>query len=160
MAFGADGSLFYANPNELGRIDLGSGEVQRSPVEVSAPHALAVAADGRLLVSDSGNNRIIAVEPTTWAVTTIAGGLRSPLGMALEADGDPLVVEYGAGRLTRVRLQGSTETVASGLRKPYALAVVADGVYVVEAGELRTPSGTLKHVLPDGTVRAVALHLG
>ena len=45
-------------------------------------------------------------------LTTIASGLRFPEGPVAMPDGSVILVEIAAGRVTRIRADGSTETVA------------------------------------------------
>jgi glucose/arabinose dehydrogenase len=111
-------------------------------------------------VSDSGNNRILRIDLGFETATTVAAGLRTPLGMVVEPSGAILVAEYAAGTLTRVAPDGTQTTVASGFDKPYSLARAPDGtVYVVEAGELGSPSGRLARVSPSGAVSRIKLEV-
>jgi hypothetical protein len=53
---------------------------------------------------------------------------------------------------------GRTSVVAVGLVKPYALDRAADGtVWVVESGDLRTPTGRIARVGADGAVTRLRL---
>lgn len=60
--------------------------------------------------------------------TTVATGLRFPEGPVAMADGSVILVEIEAGRITRVRPDGSKETVASPGGGPNGLAIGPDGV--------------------------------
>jgi hypothetical protein len=99
IAPGRSGELFYANEAEVGRVDAGHASVLTTDVDV--PHGLFVAADGGLLVSDSGRNRLIRVDPATGAVRVLATGLEQGLGAIDDGDDGALVVEFGPGRLTQ-----------------------------------------------------------
>jgi DNA-binding transcriptional LysR family regulator len=156
LAVAANGDLFYANRfGELGRIGA-DGRVRRYDVELSIPHGLGVAPDGSLIVSDTGNRRIFALDSQTGRVRVIARGLGAPLGLVVEPSGSILVLEYDTGRLLRVRRNGTRSTVAKGLVKPYALARARNGaVYVVEAGDLDRPSGRIRRVVPGGAISGV-----
>lgn len=59
--------------------------------------------------------------------TAVASGLRFPEGPVACADGSILLVEIAAGRITRVRPDGSTETVAEPGGGPNGLAMGPDG---------------------------------
>lgn len=59
--------------------------------------------------------------------TTVAGGLRFPEGPVAMADGSVVLVEIAAGRITRVRPDGSTETIAEPGGGPNGLAIGPDG---------------------------------
>jgi sugar lactone lactonase YvrE len=153
-----DGEIFYGHLSELGRIPPGARTGQRLPVEVDAPHGLAFAADGDLVVSDTGNDRLLRVDLPSTHVSVVAAGLRTPVGMIAESGSAFLVLEFDAGALTRVDESGRTTTVATGFDKPYALARAPDGtVYVVQVGELFPPTGRIRRVAPDGTVSTVTL---
>ena len=68
-------------------------------------HPLGVTAlpDGSIAISDTYNGAIRRYDPATDQVSTLITGLREPSDAVL-ADGDLLVVESAAHRLTRVRL--------------------------------------------------------
>ncbi|MBS2963261.1 NHL domain-containing thioredoxin family protein [Actinocrinis puniceicyclus] len=68
-------------------------------------HPLGVTAlpDGSIAISDTYNGAIRRFDPATDQVSTLITGLREPSDAVL-ADGDLLVVESAAHRLTRVRL--------------------------------------------------------
>lgn len=85
----------------------------------------------------------------TW--TTIATGLRFPEGPVAMPDGSVILVEIAAGRVTRVKPDGTTETVAEPGGGPNGLAMGPDGkLYCcnnggftyVEANGLLMPHGT------------------
>lgn len=156
IAVAANGDVFYANRlGELGRI-VADGRIRRYDLELSIPHGLGFAPDGRLIISDTGNRRILALDPESGRVRTVARALRAPLGLAVERSGSILVLEYDTGRLIRVRRNGTKSAVAKGFVKPYALARARDGtVYVVQAGDLDRPSGTIRRVTRDGRVHGV-----
>lgn len=58
---------------------------------------------------------------------TVAAGLRFPEGPVALPDGSVILVEIAAGRITRVRPDGSTETVAEPGGGPNGLAMGPDG---------------------------------
>ncbi|WP_375404427.1 SMP-30/gluconolactonase/LRE family protein [uncultured Sphingomonas sp.] len=78
---------------------------------------------------------------------TVASGLRFPEGPVATPDGSVILVEIEAGRITRVRPDGSTETVAEPGGGPNGLAVGPDGkFYCCNNGGfdyLEHPSGLL-----------------
>jgi len=76
---------------------------------------------------------IRSVEPANLRV--VATGLRFPEGPVAMADGSVVLVEIAAGRITRVRPDGSTETVAEPGGGPNGAAVGPDGaLYVTNNG--------------------------
>jgi sugar lactone lactonase YvrE len=152
-----NGDLLLAHISWVGRLRAGSTTPDEFPVQVNAPHGMALAPDGGLLLTDTGNHRIIHIDVATMRATVIASGEWTPLGLALEPSGTLLVVDFDAGTLVRVDASGARSTVASRLRRPYALARARDGtVYVAESGELSRPSGSLKRVR-DGVVTPIRL---
>jgi virginiamycin B lyase len=155
------GEIYYGHLAEIGRIT-GTGVVERLPVEVNAPHGVAFAADGDLIVSDTGNDRILRVDLPSGHASVLASELRTPLGLIAEPGATTfLVLEFDARALTRLDESGRTTTVATGFDKPYALTRAADGtVYVIQVGELSGPSGRIRRVAPDGSVSTVRLVRG
>lgn len=82
--------------------------------------------------------------------TTVATGLRFPEGPVAMPDGSVILVEIAAGRITRVKPDGSTETVAEPGGGPNGLAMGPDGklyccnnggFHYVERGGLLIPHG-------------------
>jgi sugar lactone lactonase YvrE len=149
IAAAANGDLYLAEQTRVGRIGRGGG-VETLSTAVAAPHGLVLRRDGSLVVSDSGNGRLLRIDPATRETAVVASGLKSPLGAIEAADGHLLVVEYDSGRLLRI---GDGRVVAQSLRKPYALTQSADGsIYVVESGDDGRPSGGIARVADDGSV--------
>lgn len=69
------------------------------------------------------------------AIREIASGLAFPEGPVALDDGSVLVVEVAAGRITRIRADGSKQTIASPGGGPNGLAVGPDGaLYVCNNG--------------------------
>jgi len=65
----------------------------------------------------------------------LATGLRFPEGPVAMDDGSVIVVEMGAGRITRIKPDGKTQTVASPGGGPNGLAIGPDGaLYVCNNG--------------------------
>jgi streptogramin lyase len=158
IAFASNGDLYYAHFTELGRIRAGSGTADLLPVEVNFPHGLGVAEDGSLIVSDTGNNRLIRVDPRNGRVAVVSAGLSTPMGMALEPSGAALVLEFATHRLLRIEMSGTITALAAGLPSPYALARARDGaVYVVETGSVSRATGTLDRVKLDGSLDHIRL---
>jgi hypothetical protein len=79
-----------------------------------APTGIALG-DGVLFVSDTALGLVRVVDPATGVPLGVIDGLDEPEGLYAEADGSLLVVEAGAGRLTRTHPDGARETLADGL---------------------------------------------
>jgi hypothetical protein len=153
IAAAPNGDLYFADQARIGRIGRGEG-IETLSTGVSAPHALVLRRDGSLVVSDSGNGRLLRIDLATRATTIVASGLQDPLGAIETEDGQLLVVE-DSGRLLRI---GDRAALTQFLRRPYALTQAADGsVYVVESGDNVRASGGIARVVGDGSVMRLRL---
>lgn len=182
LALAADGSIYVADTGnhtirkispqgdvvtlagkagEFGMID-GDGPAAR----FSSPSAIALTADGSLLVADTGNHSIRRVT-RDGAVTTLAGtsGLpgfadgaqqnakfSSPSALAVSADGTSYVADTDNCLIRKISTTGQVETVAgtlygydhvdgvgttAGISYPTGLALDAMGnLYVADAGSV------------------------
>jgi streptogramin lyase len=116
--------------------------------ELVEPFAIALEADGQILVADRDTvpgGAVIRVDPATGARSMVSGGFVAPAGLALEADGDILVVDTYAGSVpggavfrvdpvTGARtLVSSNSSPAGGpsFLEPLAIAREADGSILV-----------------------------
>jgi len=136
LAFAADGTLYVTTDknttsNEQGpmtgtiwRVDNGVATVVAQ--NIGRPRGIAVLPDGRLAISDYQHHVIRLVNPTTGAVTPLAGTwdakgfidgagaaarFSAPYGMAI-LDGKLVVADSENHRLRLVALDGSVETLA------------------------------------------------
>ncbi len=101
--------------------------------------------------------------------TTIASGLRFPEGPVAMPDGSVILVEIEAGRITRVRPDGSKETVATPGGGPNGLAMGPDGKlyccnnggfnYVEHPNGLLIPHGQADHY-SGGRIERIDIHTG
>lgn len=137
------------------------------------PSGLAVAPDGTIYFTDTGNHRVRFLR--NGQVGTLAGGdtpadeaglstggladgpgatarFRYPTGLARAADGSLLVVDTGNRKLRRVTAQGVTSTVAdlaaAGAQAPFGLALAGGTVYVTDPGSARVFTVTGAAVAP------------
>jgi sugar lactone lactonase YvrE len=177
LAFDAKGTLYVADTgnnairraNADGTVEtwLGaSGEAgfaDGSPAEArfSAPRALVAAKDGTLYVADTGNKRIRKIAPD-GTVSTLAGGgtgsepadgvgeeavFGEPSGLALDGDGNVLVIDAGA--LREVAPDGTVKTLVAAKAGLVAAVVGPDGQLALLA-----KTGIFK--LQDGKAVAIA----
>jgi trimeric autotransporter adhesin len=122
------------------------------------PARVALDVQGNLFIADSANHRIRRVDASTGIITTVAGngttgvggdggqainaGLREPLGVAVDAQGN-LAISHGAfdnRRLRRVNAAtGVISTVAGLTRTLGPVAVDAAGHLFVAEGDQRMP---------------------
>ena len=126
---------------------------------LSNPSGVAVAPDGTIYFTDTGNHRVRFLK--AGQVGTLAGGdtpadetglptggfadgpgvaarFRYPTGLCRAADGSLLVVDTGNLKLRRVTPQGVTTTVAdlatAGAKAPFGLVLAGSTVYVTDPG--------------------------
>lgn len=147
LAFDRSGNLYVADTdnNRIRRVRAGTGVIETvagtgewgfsgdggpaRSATFAVPTALALDADGNLLVCDVENNRVRKVDLGTFVVTTVAGNgaasstgdggpaasasLHTPAALAVAASGDLYVAEGGGNRVRRVaRATGVISTVA------------------------------------------------
>lgn len=155
VTVGANGDVYYATATRIFRLAGGAGpplSVGGAGVQIAAPHGLAIAADGALLVADTGNNRILRIAPN--GVVTGLAEIATPHGMDVAADGTIYVVEADRRRIVHLTSSGGRiGFVGPPFDLPYDVEVADDGVvYVLEAG----PVGRLRRIAPNGTVTTVS----
>jgi streptogramin lyase len=146
IAVGPDGSIAYTTGTEaLER----SGDVTRTLVSnLGNPHGIAVTGDGRVLVSDTGHDRVLRIDPQTGATTTLIR-IAGPRGIAVARDGSLYLVEAGAKRVGHYSAAGARlGSVGPVFGDPYDVDTAANGtVYVVDTAA----AGTIVRVAPNGS---------
>lgn len=139
-------------------------------------HPLGVTAlpDGSIAISDTYNGAVRRYNPTDGQVSTLIAGLKEPSDALVTADGDLLVVESAAHRLTFVKLpEEALSVAATAYRTRRPATEVAPGVLELEVvfepppgekmDERYGPSTYVKisaspaELLPDGPVAGVEL---
>ncbi len=150
-----------------------------SPLVLSDPFGVAVAADGSIYFTDAGEyNRIQKITPD-GNVTSIAGGVEgfgdgvadkalfnSPSGLAIAPDGNLIIADTANNRIRRLTPTGQASTVAGDgtagyidgpankaqFNAPIGVAVDARGnIYVADSYNDR-----IRLITPDGQVSTVA----
>lgn len=128
--------------------------VERKVLEAHADLAAPISAlryDGRIVVAEHGNNRVIALATDESEETEVlASGIPAPTGLAIR-NGDLFVTDRERGELLRVASAGSAldpaEVIASNLTSPEGVAATANGFVVVEGD-----SGRVVAIGMDGKV--------
>ncbi len=173
VAAAPDGSVVVADTfsNTVRRVDAdgtvttlaggpyGQGDLQVGEVTFRRPEAVVVGLDGTVYVADTGNDRVVSIDPSGQA-RTVAGrrslglppapapDLRWPTSLALAGAGTLYITDAASNVVRRVS-RGGTSTVFARepAWRPVALSLFADGrVLVAEAqwapgrttGRLRT----------------------
>ncbi len=140
-AFAPDGSLWVADGYGNARVHrfaadgslaLSFGELGEGPGQFRCPHAVAVAADGRVVVADRDNDRV-QVFTATGEVLAIWGGFARPMAVAIGPDGWVYVTDQ-VPSLHRIALDGTSRSRARPARNlPHGLAIAGDGtIYLAE----------------------------
>jgi sugar lactone lactonase YvrE len=150
VALGPNGDLYYSTETRVFRLAGGTGTPiriagtgvlgfggdggQGTSAQVSAPHGLAIAADGALLVSDTGNDRIRRIDPATGVITSLAE-VGIPDGIDVASDGTVYVADARESRIRHLSASGAMLGFAGPrFNTPFDVEVSADSVYVLETG--------------------------
>jgi RHS repeat-associated protein len=176
VAVGADGSVFIADtvnsrirrvaPDGVittlagtGDADFGGDNGPAVMAMLSLPQGVAVAADGSVMIADSGNNRVRRVLSNGTIVTVAgtgssgSGGDGGPAtladlsaqGVAMRPDGSLLIADVDNARIRRVAPDGIISTLAGN-----GVADFGGDRGFAGAASLQQPSGLT--VAPDGSV--------
>ncbi len=145
-----NGDVYYATETRVFRLAGGTGTPVRiagtgvqgsggdggpaTSAQVWAPHGLALAADGALLVSDTGNDRIRRIDLATGLISSIAE-VGIPDGLEVASDGTIYVADARESRIRHLSATGAMlGFVGPKFNTPFDVAVSADSVYVLETG--------------------------
>jgi len=165
-ALSPDGTLIYVTDMRNSRIQV-LDAMTLAPIgsfgegELSYPHDAEFDGTGRLLVADTGNDRIAIYEVKGAKASRIAEltGLAGPEGVAVMQDGRVIVSNTRAGTLAIFRDSRLERTIgrpgaADGeFSNPHDVEAAQDGsVYVVDSGNDRVQrlDAHLKHVATFG----------
>ncbi len=99
--------------------------------------ATNVAANDNVMVfTDVARSRVFSFDRQANSITHTWAGLDDPYGVVLLGDGDPLVAEFGTGKVVRLSqdTEQSREVVADGLGGPVGMVLLDEQtLYVTEA---------------------------
>jgi streptogramin lyase len=169
IAVAPNGDLYYATATQIFRLPGGTGPSVHIAgtgaeggggdggpaldAQFSSPHGLAVAADGTLLVSDRGNDRVRRIDPTTGMIASFAQ-VGEPYGIDVARDGTVYVIDGKLKQVVRVSPFGaSLGPLGPAFAVPYDVEVADGGAaYLLEAG----PVGHVRRIAPNGTVTTVS----
>ncbi|MFL6013975.1 MAG: NHL repeat-containing protein [Gaiellaceae bacterium] len=148
VAVAPNGGVFYTTTAQV--VEVGGGVIASG---LSAPHGVAVAADSAVLVCDTGNGRVLRIDPQTQAATALIR-TGEPRGIDVAGDGSLYVVEAVRKRIGHYTATGThLGDVGPVFNDPYDVEVGAGGtVFVLETAE----SGTIRRVAPDGSVSTLS----
>jgi hypothetical protein len=151
LAVAPNGDVFYVAGARLFRVRAG-GEPQAVAGGLGNAHGLAIAAGGAVLVSDTGNDRVLRVDPDGGASSTLIR-VAQPRGIDVAADGTILLVEAVAKRVGRYGAAGDRiGSVGPAYADPYDVVAGAGGaVFVVDT----SASGVIRRVAVDGTTLTI-----
>ncbi len=167
LAIDDDGTLFVSDGlGELKRV-APDGTSQTLTKALHTPSFIALAADHKLIVADSGAHTIHRVDRITGAVELLAGtpnqsGRRddaaaqaqfnAPVGVAVNDAGLIFIADTYNDRICTLDANGQIKTLATGFHTPSGLVVAADSsLLVADTGHHR-----LCRVTMDGTVTTLA----
>jgi sugar lactone lactonase YvrE len=153
IAVAGNGDVYYTTTTQVFRVAGGTGAPAPVAGRLSAPHGIAVTPDGGLLVSDTGNARVVRVDLKTGQAETW-GNLVTPRGIAVAPDKTAYVVDASTDRVVHLLMDGRRlGSVKRLFSDPYAVAAAGDGsLYVVDTAAV----GRLYRVAPNGTTTAVS----
>ena len=136
VAVAPNGDVVYSTVSAVYRLAHGAGPPQRlaASTTLAGPHGIAVAADGSVLLSDTGNDVVRRIDPA-GAVSTFAS-VGNPRGIAVAPDGSVYVASGDEHRVVHLSASGQRlGVVGPQLYDAYALAVARDGtVYADDIG--------------------------
>ena len=106
--------------------------------QFSVPEGVAYDAAGRLWIADTGNDRVVELDPASGAVlsTSPAGQFSAPQSVAAGPAGSVVVADGGHGAVAQIAADGTTTTLRSGLSHPAAVASDGTTVFAADATQV------------------------
>ncbi len=160
LAIGADGALYVADGTFFYRLQAdGTKQVIGTLFTPGYPgftRGLVASGPGEFVVT-TANGAVARYRIRAGEHHVLADGLDQLYGVDLAADGSPVVVEQGTGRVLAIRT-GGTEVLATGLDVPVGVVAAPGGAILVsEAGRVATLSGGPAETLVDELERPQGL---
>ncbi len=163
IAVGEDGTVYVTNSDGAGhgsviKVDPTTGAQQTlASAPLVAPWGIAFLRDGELVVADESYNHafrgaLVRIDPVSGAqkpvlLEELAGPIDGATGVAVDAAGEVVVTERGAGQVDRVNLQtGVAQQIATGIPGP--LDVDPEPGVAPTTKVLTGPSGTTRDTTP------------
>ena len=108
------------------RVDVSAQTATPVKADIGRPRGVAILSDGRMVLSDYRNHRLLLLDPQTGAVTPLAGNgcpgyadgqgtaaqFNMPYGLAVRPDGSLVIADWGNHRLRTLTLDGTVGTLA------------------------------------------------
>jgi len=136
VAVAPNGDVVYSTVSAVYRLAHGTGPPQQlaTGTPLAGPHGIAVAADGSVLLADTGNDLVRRIDPA--GVVTAFASVGNPRGIAVAPDGTVYVASADEHRVVHLSASGQRLGVLGPrLYDAYALAVAPDGtVYADDIG--------------------------
>lgn len=138
---GPDRRLYVAEHSSDGRVfSFTLDGVRKTVARVTNGEGLRVLPDGTVLVAETSENRVVAIDPT-GDKSIFVDGINSPDGIAIDTARERVLVTEDAspGRLLAVDwASGELSVVATGLHAPQTMLVDSEGtILLAEQGEHR-----------------------
>ena len=125
----------------------------------AVPTDIEVGPDGQLYVTSlpggpedaslGANGRVLRVDPVSGKVTTVAGGLVSPTGVAVAANGDIYVAQLFRGVISKIRAGSSRARTYARVPLPAAVETTPTGLLAtINALPGRRPKGKVVTITP------------
>jgi sugar lactone lactonase YvrE len=98
----------------------------------SVPEDAVADTSGNVYVADTGNNRIVKVDPS-GGLSLVAGLFSSPYALAVNAAGTIFVADTGSGSIKQITSGGTVSNLRTGLSTPCSIALSPNGnLYFVD----------------------------
>ncbi|MBL8628723.1 MAG: hypothetical protein JNM81_03780 [Rhodospirillaceae bacterium] len=149
--------LLVADPFGYRFVDLASGAVETLAFDQPARSSTAVAANDKLIVTANvRNSNVVVIDKASGRVLHTLKGFKDPMGVALTANSDIYVAEYGSGEILKLapNAQLDRARIAVDLAGPVGLAVDKAGRLIVSEAK----AGMLSRIDPVTGVKEMLAH--